>query len=186
MFAGGLSRSSRPRPSTTRGDAPIVTDGPFAESKEYLGGFWVIEAADLDAALEWAQGGLGGLRAARSRCGRSRASMTAGRDRPRRRSSGSSATEYGRVVASLIRRFGDIDVAEEAAGEALLAALERWPVDGVPPNPGGWLTTTAGNRAIDRIRRESHARRQAPGGPDDLRRHTPRADRRRSRTTGSG
>ncbi|MGY2701116.1 RNA polymerase sigma factor [Nocardioides sp. HB32] len=64
--------------------------------------------------------------------------------------------EYGRVVASLVRRFGDIYIAEEAAGEALLVAVERWPVDGVPPNPGGWLTTTAGNRAIDRIRRESH------------------------------
>jgi len=64
--------------------------------------------------------------------------------------------EYGRIVASLVRRFGDLDVAEEAAGEALLVALERWPRDGVPPNPGGWLTTTAGNRAIDRIRRESH------------------------------
>ena len=64
--------------------------------------------------------------------------------------------EYGRVVASLVRRFGDLDVAEDAAAEALLVALERWPVDGVPPNPGGWLTTTAGNRAIDRIRRESH------------------------------
>lgn len=62
--------------------------------------------------------------------------------------------EYGRLIASLVRRFGDIDIAEEAAGEALLVALERWPADGVPPNPGGWLTTTAGNRAIDRIRRE--------------------------------
>ena len=59
-------------------------------------------------------------------------------------------------MASLVRRFGDIDIAEEAAGEALLVAVERWPVDGVPPNPGGWLTTTAGNRAIDKIRRESH------------------------------
>jgi len=64
--------------------------------------------------------------------------------------------EYGRIVASLVRRFGSIDIAEDAAGEALLAAVERWPVDGVPPNPGGWLTTTAGNRAIDKIRRESH------------------------------
>src|SRR4051795_4993604 len=62
--------------------------------------------------------------------------------------------EYGRLIASLVRRFGDIDIAEEAAGEALVAALERWPDAGVPPNPGGWLTTTAGNRAIDRIRRE--------------------------------
>jgi RNA polymerase sigma-70 factor (ECF subfamily) len=64
--------------------------------------------------------------------------------------------EYGRIVASLVRRFGDIDIAEEAAGEALLAAVEKWPADGVPPNPGGWLTTTAGNRAIDKLRRESH------------------------------
>ena len=63
--------------------------------------------------------------------------------------------EYGRVVASLVRRFGDVDIAEEAASEAVLVAVERWPVDGVPPNPGGWLTTTAGRRALDRIRRES-------------------------------
>ncbi|MCL3819532.1 RNA polymerase sigma factor [Aeromicrobium wangtongii] len=63
--------------------------------------------------------------------------------------------EYGRVVASLARRFGDLDVAEDAAGEALLTAVEKWPIDGIPPNPGGWLTTTAAHRAIDRIRRES-------------------------------
>lgn len=63
--------------------------------------------------------------------------------------------EYGRVVASLARRFGDLDIAEDAAGEALLIAVEKWPVDGIPPNPGGWLTTTAAHRAIDRIRRES-------------------------------
>src|ERR687890_866989 len=62
--------------------------------------------------------------------------------------------EYGRVIASLVRRFGDIDIAEEAAGEALVAALEKWPESGVPPTPGGWLTTPAGNRAIARIRRE--------------------------------
>jgi RNA polymerase sigma-70 factor (ECF subfamily) len=64
--------------------------------------------------------------------------------------------EFGRVIASLVRRFGDIDLAEEAAGEALLVALEKWPQEGAPPNPGGWLTTTAANKAIDRIRRESH------------------------------
>jgi RNA polymerase sigma-70 factor (ECF subfamily) len=63
--------------------------------------------------------------------------------------------EYGRLIASLVRRFGDIDLAEEAAGEALVVALEKWPESGVPPNPGGWLTTTAGNRAIDRIRRDT-------------------------------
>lgn len=62
--------------------------------------------------------------------------------------------EYGRVVASLARRFGDLDIAEDMAGEALLTAIERWPADGIPPNPGAWLTTTAANRAIDKIRRE--------------------------------
>lgn len=62
--------------------------------------------------------------------------------------------EYGRVVASLARRFGDLDIAEDMAGEALVTAMERWPADGMPPNPGGWLTTTAANRAIDKLRRE--------------------------------
>ncbi len=45
--------------------------------------------------------------------------------------------EYGRLIASLVRRFGDIDIAEEAASEALVAALEKWPESGVPPSPGG-------------------------------------------------
>ncbi|MDH2445162.1 sigma-70 family RNA polymerase sigma factor [Amnibacterium sp. CER49] len=63
--------------------------------------------------------------------------------------------EWSRVLAALTRRFGDLDVAEEATAEAFAVAVERWPDDGVPPNPGAWLTTTATRRAIDRIRRES-------------------------------
>jgi RNA polymerase sigma-70 factor (ECF subfamily) len=63
--------------------------------------------------------------------------------------------DWARVVAGLARRFGDLDLAEEAAAEAYLAAVERWPRDGVPPSPGGWLTTTATRKAIDRLRRES-------------------------------
>lgn len=63
--------------------------------------------------------------------------------------------EWARVVARLARRLGDLDIAEDAAGEAFTVAVERWRQDGVPPNPGGWLTTTATRRAIDRIRRES-------------------------------
>ena len=63
--------------------------------------------------------------------------------------------EWGRVVAALTRRFGDLDIAEEAVAEAFATAVRRWPADGVPPSPGGWLTTTASRKAIDRIRREN-------------------------------
>ncbi|KQP74011.1 RNA polymerase subunit sigma-24 [Microbacterium sp. Leaf288] len=63
--------------------------------------------------------------------------------------------EWARVVAGLARRFGDLDLAEDAAAEAFTTAVERWPRDGVPPNPGAWLTTTATRKAIDRLRRES-------------------------------
>jgi RNA polymerase sigma-70 factor (ECF subfamily) len=62
--------------------------------------------------------------------------------------------EHGRVVAGLIRRFGDVDIAEDALSEAFVVALEKWPLDGLPPNPAAWLTKVAGNKAIDRIRRE--------------------------------
>ena len=63
-------------------------------------------------------------------------------------------SEWPRIVATLARRFRDLDVAEEAAGEAFLVAVEHWR-DGLPPNPGGWLMTTATHRAIDRLRRDS-------------------------------
>ena len=63
--------------------------------------------------------------------------------------------EWARVVAGLARRFGDLDLAEEMAAEAFATAVERWPADGIPPNPGAWITTTAHRRAIDRLRRES-------------------------------
>jgi RNA polymerase sigma-70 factor (ECF subfamily) len=66
--------------------------------------------------------------------------------------------ESGRAVATLIRVFGDIDLAEDAVQEAFAVALHRWPAEGVPPNPGGWITTTARNRAIDQLRRESRGR----------------------------
>jgi RNA polymerase sigma-70 factor (ECF subfamily) len=63
--------------------------------------------------------------------------------------------ESGRAVASLVRRFGDIDAAEEAVQEAFVVALARWPATGLPPSPVGWIITTARNRAIDRLRREA-------------------------------
>ncbi len=62
--------------------------------------------------------------------------------------------QWGRVLAALIGFLGDFDLAEEAAQDAFAIAAERWPRDGVPANPGGWLMATARNRAIDRIRRD--------------------------------
>jgi RNA polymerase sigma-70 factor (ECF subfamily) len=83
-------------------------------------------------------------------------------------------SESGRAVASLVRFFGDIDLAEEAVQDAFVTALERWPATGLPPSPAGWIITTARNRGIDRIRRESTrtdrhtaAMRLHPPDPDD-------------------
>jgi RNA polymerase sigma-70 factor (ECF subfamily) len=72
--------------------------------------------------------------------------------------------EYGRAVAVLVRQFGDIDVAEDAVQDAFDAAIKRWPSTGAPPNPVGWIITTARNRAIDRHRRESRQRELNLGG----------------------
>ncbi len=79
---------------------------------------------------------------------------------------------HGRAVAVLVRRFGDIDIAEEAVADAFAVALARWPADGVPPSPPGWIITTARNRAVDRLRREStrterHAQALALGAADE-------------------
>ncbi|MFF4234323.1 RNA polymerase sigma factor [Actinomadura geliboluensis] len=94
---------------------------------------------------------------------------------------GAFRAEWGQIVATLIRLTGDWDLAEECAQDAFAAALERWPRDGVPSRPGAWLTTTARNRAVDRLRRDAagarklaEAARTAPpredpgaaGGPD--------------------
>ena len=65
-------------------------------------------------------------------------------------------------MATLARVFGDIDLAEDAVQEAFAVAIERWPADGLPPNPGGWIVTTARNKALDRLRREST--QAGPGG----------------------
>lgn len=63
--------------------------------------------------------------------------------------------EHGRLLAALARRYGDLDLAEEVTSDAIETALTRWPVDGVPPNPGAWLMTTARRKAVDRLRRDA-------------------------------
>ena len=93
--------------------------------------------------------------------------------------------EWARVVASLTRRFGDLDIAEEAAAEAFATAVQRWPADGVPPNPGAWLTTTANHKAIDRVGARTSAATSKGGSdvvnnegpPEPVRRHRQRAAR---------
>lgn len=80
--------------------------------------------------------------------------------------------EYGAAVATLVRLLGDITLAEEAVQDAFVVALQRWPEGGVPPNPGGWIVTTARRRAIDRFRREStrderHAQAALLRAPDE-------------------
>ncbi len=82
--------------------------------------------------------------------------------------------ESARSIATLVRIFGDIDLAEDAVQEAFAIAMRKWPVMGVPPNPGAWITTTARHRAIDHLRRESRRRElleqvvasEAPGGEE--------------------
>ncbi len=153
----------------------ITTDGPFAETKETLGGFYLVEAADLDEAIAYAAmipGAVNGCIEVRPVWDYSRAeaaepaAAAAGQltiADPAASPPGAEAAravvdrlfrdEQGRAVATLIRVTGDFDLAEEAVQDAFIAALETWPVRGVPDNPGAWITTTARNRAIDRLRR---------------------------------
>jgi len=80
---------------------------------------------------------------------------TAGTDAAAEAVATAYAEEWGRIVATLIRFTGDWDLAEECAQEAFATAVERWRTDGVPDRPGAWLTTTARNRALDRVRRSA-------------------------------
>ena len=116
-----------------RGGELLVSDGPFAETKEVIVGFDILECADLDEAIEVARAhpmawtGRLELRPFVDLEATTRRwpSPEAGRERGRRRS-------YARIVATLIRVTGDWTLAEDCAQEALAAALERWPRDGVP------------------------------------------------------
>ena len=166
-------RGYRHRPADRQGDEVLITDGPFTEGKEHLGGFTIIDVDDLDAALDWAR------RLAKivtlpvevrpSSTRRSDAPMPGhdsgpGRPRPAGFSLRGDSTEaiarifrreYGRAVAVLVRVFGNIDIAEDAVQDAFTAAVQRWPSAGIPPSPAGWIITTARNRAIDRLRRDA-------------------------------
>ena len=152
--------------ATTRerngGGEPLVTDGPFAETKEQLGGFYMLDVANLDEAIKWAHKCPG----AQLRHDRAAADpgVPGGLTAPARNPAADAVArcfraEFGRAVAILARGLGgDVDRAEEAMQDAYAVALERWPRDGVPSAPAAWILTTAKRRAIDRLRREAALR----------------------------
>jgi RNA polymerase sigma-70 factor (ECF subfamily) len=122
----------------------LITDGPFAATKEVLGGYYLLDVEDIDAALEIA------ARIPAARMGRGDRGPPGGGALIER----VFREEWGRVLATMMRFLGDFDRAEEATQSAFAVAAERWPRDGTPGNPRAWLVATARNPAIDRIRRE--------------------------------
>ena len=145
------------------GGTPVVSDGPFAETKEQLAGYYLLDCADLDDVLAWAKRipMPGGTRGDPAGDGLREPGLRGAQQRGGGRAVGPPAEEVdrlfrresGRAVATLIRVLGDFDLAEEAVQDAFVVALERWPRDGVPAQPGGWIVATARNGAIDRLRR---------------------------------
>ena len=140
----------------------VTTDGPFVEAKEHIGGFYIINAEDLDEALAWAEKVVEAInhdievRPFRA-TGRVQAGPTDGgrwMDDVER----AFREAHGQAVATLTRLFGDITLAEDAVQDAFVTAVDRWPRDGVPDNPAGWIVTTARNRAVDVVRRNRRGR----------------------------
>ena len=128
------------------GGKTLTTDGPFVGIKEAVGGFFVLEAEDLDAAIEVAAACPGCPSRWCDRDPTVGGVLAVALERVFRE-------EWGRVLATLIGLLGDFDLAEEAAQEAFAIAADRWPRDGTPNNPRSWLITTARNRATDQLRR---------------------------------
>ena len=168
VFAGGLADQGSATTIRTSGGVTdaVLTDGPFVEAKEHLGGLSIVRSGDYDVVLGWAERiakATGTARRGAPVPGRGRARP--GADRPLTAPSAMAVTsadiarvfraEHGRAVSVLIRALGDIDLAEDAVQDAFTVAVERWPRDGMPPSPAGWIITTARRRAIDRLRREA-------------------------------
>ena len=168
------------------------TDGPFAETREQLGGFYLLECPDLDAALGWAakvpdlgEGGCVEVRAGHGLRGRRLRAARHGVDHGLSLSTPGALIdrlfrrESGQAVAVLARAFGDLDRAEEAVQDAFVVALERWPRDGVPANPAAWITHDGAQQG------DRPAARASAAGPRPRRSRGSRRSSRESPTSGS-
>ena len=160
-----------------------MTDGPFTEGKEHLGGFTIIQAPDLDAALEWGRR----LAAAHDAADRGAAVPRTQPREPGPRSSVSSARSTAARWPSWSASSATSTSPRRRSRTRSPRPSQRWPADGVPPSPAGWIITTARNRAIDRLRREaSRDDRHAQAALLHARADERRARRARCATTGCG
>src|ERR1051326_6414797 len=75
-------------------------------------------------------------------------------------------SDWGRIVATLIRQFGDFELAEDVAQEAFIAAVDQWPNEGIPESPRAWIIQTAKHKAIDRLRRQTRLQQKLEADPD--------------------
>ena len=155
---------------TGRNGTPEIQDGPFADTKEKLGGIFVIEVDNLDEAIKWAQrnpaNGWGSIEirpVARTYAADRGWYHPVGRTSTRVADLGRPRDSYGRLLALLAAPTRDIAAAEDALADALERALARWPDEGIPANPEAWLLTVARNRLRDVWK--SHAHRMT--GPLD-------------------
>ena len=155
LATGGLDRGTH---VTASGGNITLTDGPFTESKEVIVSFALLEVRSKDEALELARRfwKIVGRRRGRHPPGvRPRGLVTpaTGTAAAHRAVEAVWRLESARIIAGLAGLVRDVGLAEELAQDALVAALEQWPAEGIPANPGAWLMLTARHRAIDRIRR---------------------------------
>ena len=170
----------------------MLTDGPFAETKEQIGGFYMIDCKNLDEAIDWAAK-IPSARAEAHRDPAGHGLRGAGAEDPQRSAEARLVDgsrrgrrrlfrqESGRAVATLIRILGDFDLAEEAVQEAFVIALERWPRDGLPHNPGAWIVAHRAQPARSTACAASAATRRSCASwsgwcrdePDDADRHDP-------------
>ena len=160
---GGHPRRRGPLPDLHRhhragdggkGGDVVTTDGPYAETKEVLNGFYLLECADLDEAIATAARIPGAWHGAVE----VRPVIEFGVTLPDPAHAALVRLvrdEGRRVLATLVRHTGDLQLAEDAVQDAVLRALDTWPRTGVPPQPRAWLTLTARNRAVDLVRREA-------------------------------